>query len=305
MTEPRRVQFVLKITKHCNLRCRYCYEYEQLGDKTRMPLEKLEALYSSVASWYRGLGHPTQVEFVWHGGEPLMVPPEYYWDTFAAQEKVFGADIGAVRNVVQTNLTILDDERIRLLRDGFDGVGVSIDLFGGLRVNAGGQDSVKKVLPNLDRLRKEKVDFGCITVLTKANLDKVRKIIQFFDTLKVQSLRMLALFDGAFEGQHQGYEITHEEVLGAYQTIFEELIARDSGLRVEPIHRYVNQVIHHYTPNATPNLYDKRSWEPIYVVDTTGDLYSYAETYEPGFCHGNLFSTPFKELIGSPGHLMT
>jgi uncharacterized protein len=69
---------------------------------------------------------------------------------------------------------------------------------------------------------------------------------------------------------------------------------------VEPIHRYVTRSSTTTPPTATPNLYDKRSWEPIYVVDTTGDLYSYAETYEPGFCHGNLFSTPFKELIGSP-----
>ena len=29
-------QFVLKISKYCNLRCDYCYEFPHLGDKARM-----------------------------------------------------------------------------------------------------------------------------------------------------------------------------------------------------------------------------------------------------------------------------
>jgi uncharacterized protein len=303
MTEHRRVQFVVKVSKHCNLRCRYCYEYEELGNKQRMAPEQLERLFANVASWHRGLAEPTQVEFVWHGGEPLLQPPEYYFGAFDAQRRLFGDQAFALRNVVQTNLTVLDDERVRLLRDGFDGVGVSIDLFGGLRVNAAGEDSVPKVLANLDRLRKENVDFGCITVLTSKNLSAIPKIIAFYDALKVSSVRILPLFDGAFEGQHQGYEIDEEQVLSGFKAIFEELLARDSSVRVEPIHQYVNQVLHHHTPGASRRVYDKRTWEPIYVVNLNGDLYSYAETYEPGFCHGNLFEQPLAEIVGGPGHL--
>ncbi len=303
MTEHRRVQFVVKVSKHCNLRCRYCYEYEELGNKQRMAPEQLERLFANIATWHRQLSEPTQVEFVWHGGEPLLLPPEYFFRAFDAQRRVFGDNAHALRNVVQTNLTVLDDERVRLLRDGFDGVGVSIDLFGGLRVNAAGEDSVPKVLANLDRLRKQKVDFGCITVLTSKNLAEIPKIIRFYDALKVSSVRILPLFDGAFEGQHQGYEIDEEQVLAGLKQIFEQLLALDSAVRVEPIHQYLNQVLHYYTPGAARRVYDKRSWEPIYVVNLNGDLYSYAETYEPGFCHGNLFEQPLQQLVASAGHL--
>ena len=52
-----------------------------------------------------------RVQFVWHGGEPLLLPPEYFWRTFEAQRKVFGYDL-PLRNVVQTNLTVLDDARL-------------------------------------------------------------------------------------------------------------------------------------------------------------------------------------------------
>ncbi len=300
MTPSRRVQFVLKTSKLCNLRCRYCYEFEHLGDRARMPLEKLETLFAHVADWYRGLDPSTELEFVWHGGEPLLLPPEYFRRAFEAQRRVFGGV--QVRNVVQTNLTKIDDERLDLLRD-FDGVGVSVDLFGALRVDAQGRDSVRKVLANIDRLRDADIAFGAITVLTRANAPKMRKIVEFFDQLGVESLRILPLFDGAFEDQHVGYEITREEVLSVLQDVFEQLIERDSAMRVEPIHRFVNQVIHFHSRDTTRNQYDKREWEPVYVVDTNGDLYSYAETYEPGFEHGNLFEQTMAECIASAGHM--
>src|SRR5262245_48023292 len=125
MVELRKVQFVVKVSKHCNLRCRYCYEYKELGNKQRMAPEQLEQLFANVAGWYGRLSEPAQLEFVWHGGEPLLLPPEYYWQAFEAQKRLLPDKPPKLRNVVQTNLTLLDDERIRLLRDGFDGVGVS------------------------------------------------------------------------------------------------------------------------------------------------------------------------------------
>ena len=34
-------QFVMKISKYCNLRCTYCYEYNELGNKERMSLDHI------------------------------------------------------------------------------------------------------------------------------------------------------------------------------------------------------------------------------------------------------------------------
>jgi len=32
----------MKLSKLCNLRCTYCYEYEELAQKARMPLEGID-----------------------------------------------------------------------------------------------------------------------------------------------------------------------------------------------------------------------------------------------------------------------
>lgn len=301
LVPPRRIQFVVKPSTLCNLRCRYCYEFEGLGDKRRVPIDALEQMFWNIAGWFRQQAPGTKLEFVWHGGEPLLNPPEYFWSAFERQRRIFGSDL-PLRNVVQTNLTVLDDPRLDLLKNGFDGVGVSIDLFGELRANAGGKDSLPKTLKNIDRLRAEGIDFGAITVISKANVGSIRKIIRFFHQLKVSSLRLLPLFDGAMVDQHQGYEITHEEVLEAFQSAFEELQALDSDLRVEPLDRYINQLSHFYTPGSPRNVYDKREWESVLIVDTDGELYSYGDI-DPEFSHGNIFERPMEDCIGSTGHL--
>jgi uncharacterized protein len=299
----RVVQFVVKVSKHCNLRCRYCYEYPNLSNPETMSLEQLERMYSHIASWYKRLKREATVEFVWHGGEPLLMSPNFYWRTFEAQKDIFGEHSSKVRNVVQTNLTILDNERIRLLRDGFDDRGVSVDLFGGLRVNVAGADSVKKVLRNMDRLRAENVRFGCITVLSRANLDSVAKMVRFYHRFKPSSVRFLPLIDGASADQHAGYEVTPEDILEGLKLVFDELLALDCGVPVEPIRQMVSQVLHYHFPEASPIHYNKRDWEPIYVINLNGDLYNFAEAYRPGFCHGNIFETPLEQTTDSPGHL--
>ena len=114
------------------------------------------------------------VDFVWHGGEPLLFPPESSTATFEDQRAIFGNG-NSVRNTIQTNLTVLDELRIDLLHR-FDRVGVSIDLYGGLCTNSRGRDSAQLVLKNMDRLHANGIDFGCITVITDKNAPSIRRL---------------------------------------------------------------------------------------------------------------------------------
>lgn len=301
--KPRKkqVQFVVKTSKFCNLRCRYCYEYPELGNKAAISLEQVEQMFSHIASYYRPLDFPVDIQFVWHGGEPLLQHPDFYWKVFEHQRTIFGELADYVTNTVQTNLTVLDRERLHLLRDGFDGVGVSIDLFGGLRVYQVGTDSQALVLKNMDCLLAEKIKFGCITVLTKRNLSHLKDIYNFYKTMHL-AFRVLPLFKGAFDGQHEGFEIDAYETLAAYQMLVDLWLEDDQFISITPIVEHVQQMLYHYAPNALPLFYDKREWESIYMVNTTGELYSYADAYEVERSHGNLFTTPLATLIGGIRH---
>jgi uncharacterized protein len=297
----RRVQFVVKTSKFCNLRCRYCYEYAELGNKKAIALAQVADMFRNIASLYQNLDAPTDIQFVWHGGEPLLQSPDFYWQTFELQKQIFGELSPYISNAVQTNLTVLDKPRLDLLKNGFDGVGISLDLFSGLRVNAFDKDSQPTVIANMDKLRDAGIDFGGITVLTKLNLPYLTEIYNFYKKMQL-SVRILPLFNGAFAEQHLGYEIDAEDTLQAYKTLVDLWFADDEFVMVLPIIQYIQQVLHMYDPNARSMFYDKSEWESIYLVNTTGDLYSYADAYDLERSHGNIFTTSLQDLVIGERH---
>jgi uncharacterized protein len=257
-------------------------------------------MYRHIYNYYSQLDRPTQIDFVWHGGEPLLHSPDFYWQTFDLQQQIFGELSGSVANAVQTNLTVLDRERIKLLRDGFDSVGVSVDLFGGLRVNRAGIDSLPTVLANIDRLQAENIRFGCITVLTKANLPFLEKIYNFYEKMNL-SFRLLPLFKGSFDGQHDGFEISPYEVLDAFCRLIDWWLETEKIVTIQPLIDHIEQILYHYSPNSQPFFYDKAEWESIFLVNTNGEVYSYADAYS-GLSHGNIFTTSLEDLIKGEAH---
>ncbi|MBZ8179661.1 radical SAM protein [Oscillatoria salina] len=301
LSKTRKVTFVVKTSKLCNLRCRYCYEYAELGNKAAISLTQVEQMFRNIASYYRQLNFPVTIEFNWHGGETLLQPPEFYWQAFAIQRQVFGELADSVINSIQTNLTLLDNKRIDLLKNGFDQIGVSLDLFGSLRVDRAGNNSQPKVLKNIDRLRAENIHFGCITVLTKRNLAYIREIYQFYKQMNL-SFRVLPLFQGAFAEQHEGFEITPQETLNAYCQLVDLWLEDEGYISIMPLLEYFRQISLHHAANKPIIIYDKNNWESIYLVNTTGDIYSVADAYNIERSHGNIFTHSLEDLILGKRH---
>jgi uncharacterized protein len=295
----RNVIFVVKVSKLCNLRCRYCYEFSKLSNPGRISLDQLAKFFRGLDEYYRDLPHDVRIRFIWHGGEPLLVPPDYYWHAFELQRQIFSRSI-EVRNSVQTNLTRLDEPRLRLLRDGFDTVGVSIDLFGDLRVDAAGAPRQDAILDNMDRLRHEGVPFGCITVLTRRNLDFVSNIYAFYESLGMD-FRILPLFPGETSDQHNGYEITASETLRAYEEMIDLMFEREPIIRVEPLVTHIRAALLYLSRSVASHFYRRDEWERYFIVDTDGATYSYSSVYDSQQCYGNVFESPLRDLLASSG----
>ena len=66
MNAPRRAPFthhlhvVIKLSKLCNLRCEYCFEYDQLGDPARMGPAQLRQLFINIRDYARTLLHEAE-----------------------------------------------------------------------------------------------------------------------------------------------------------------------------------------------------------------------------------------------------
>jgi uncharacterized protein len=287
-------QWVIKVSKFCNLRCEYCYELPELGNRARMSEAHVAAMFDHMAEYYAARPG-SQIHCVWHGGEPLLQEPDYYRRLLAEQRRrLAGIE---VRNFIQTNLTALDDDRIAWLRE-LDGVGVSLDLFGNHRMSLGGKSSQERVLRNLDRLRRERVRFGCITVLTRRNLPSIESIFRFYEQINA-SFRLLPLFRGATDDQNFDFQVSAREVLDALCRLFDLWLASPTRIKIAPLSDLLDVLLRRRA-GAAPDYYNRRDWEEVIVVNTNGDLYADADAYVPGKAWGNIFDAPLASLVGAP-----
>lgn len=147
---------VLKVTSRCNLNCTYCYVYNK-GDTTykaqpkRMSDATVEAILKRVAHYCRRhrLRH---FRFIFHGGEPLLLPPTFYEKFVRQASRLLPSYTQAVFSL-QTNGTLLTADWCQQLGDWGFRLGFSLDgplhLHDSYRVDFAGQGSYHDTIRGL------------------------------------------------------------------------------------------------------------------------------------------------------------
>ena len=303
MPKRKLAEFVMKTSKYCNLRCAYCYEYRELANQQRMSLDNLVQIFENIA--HHAIANQYEaVRFVWHGGEPFMIPLAYYDSIGQLQRDIFG-DRVAIWNVVQTNLTVLTDRHLLFLklRKFFHGVGISFDVHGDQRVDTQGQLRTEQVLRNLQKLIDYQIPFGAIAVLARNTLPHVRQIYRFYDQLSI-SCRFLPFYLSAFDGQIGDHAVAYAELVAALKSIFDEWVASEQATRVEPIDEYVGYAVDHVA-GRRGCYYRRESDEFVFVVGLDGGVWGQAEAYQSAFQYGNLAHGSFDEILTSKGRRLS
>ena len=81
--------------------------------------------YGTLEKLIRLASEYETVWFIWHGGEPLMMPLKFYKNAIGLQEKYFGKDSHRVSNTIQTNGTLITKRFMNFCREKKINVGVS------------------------------------------------------------------------------------------------------------------------------------------------------------------------------------
>lgn len=122
---------VLKVASRCNLNCTYCYMYNK-GDMSYlkqpkfMSREVVDALINNTLQHCRE-HQIRRFNFVFHGGEPLLCSPEFYYYFVQKANSVLGPE--GIKGVyqMQTNALLLSPEWCRVLNELGIIVGISLD----------------------------------------------------------------------------------------------------------------------------------------------------------------------------------
>jgi uncharacterized protein len=298
----QKLQLVVKVTKQCNLRCSYCYEFPYLSQKGVVALENIERMFDHFASYQFDAQTPLAgdegFEFIWHGGEPFMVPIEHY-EAIGALEKSTFEPLG-YNNVIQTNLTILTDkhldwlERERFVKRG--GLGFSFDVYGDQRRDIRGLQTTQKVLQNLKRLIDNEIPVGGIAVLSQSTLTQVEGIFRFFSDLDI-AFRLLPYHLETQPKQTEVNGVSPEDIAAAMCKLFDLWRQSEEPITIAPLQDYLADAIG-FLNGRNNAFYDKTVDESIFVIDTDGDVYGH-ETYLQKHRYGNIFMQSFEEILAS------
>jgi len=163
------VTVIMKGTRLCNLRCTYC-NYWREGPNQVMRFPVLARAIRDVLTSPRTVN----VEFVWHGGEPTLLPIAFYRKALWLQQR-FRRPGQVVKNRVQTNATRLSDDWIEFWQRYRFVVGVSLDgppeVHDRRRVDRHGRPTAAQVRAGLARLQAAELDPRLYIVIDDAVME--------------------------------------------------------------------------------------------------------------------------------------
>jgi len=153
-----------------------------------MPQSTVRELFNKVfASGWAG----SELTVIWHAGEPLVVPSSFYREAFEAIAAL-RPDSVRVRHSIQTNGMLISPEWCELFRDWNVGVGVSLDgprhFNDAHRLSRTGRSTFDRALAGIRMLRREKVPFHVISVLTAQSLQAPQEMLGFYLTEGIEDV---------------------------------------------------------------------------------------------------------------------
>jgi uncharacterized protein len=224
--QPRVQVVVLQPTPFCNIACRYCYLPSRTLKAVMAPTT-IRTLFDKLSGsgW---LGEELTV--IWHAGEPLVVPAEFYRGAFA-QIRAQCPDV-QVSHSLQTNGLLISAEWCRLFKEWDVRVGVSIDgpkRFNDLnRISRKGRSTFDQALAGIRLLREQGVPFHVIAVLGAQSLQAPEEMLEFF---RSEGIEDVCFNVEESEGEHVSELFGAQDTRHHFRLFLEQFwrLARTSG----------------------------------------------------------------------------
>jgi uncharacterized protein len=143
-----------------------------------MTEETLEAIIKKALSFSSG-----NCTFGFQGGEPTLAGLDFF-KTVVSLQKTYNRNNISIKNTVQTNGLLIDDEWAAFFAENGFLIGVSIDgnadLHDLYRRDATGNGTFSKVMKCVETLNRHNVDFNVLTVVTSETARKIKDVYRFF-----------------------------------------------------------------------------------------------------------------------------
>ncbi len=300
--QGRSINWIVKLSKLCNLRCGYCYEWNELGDPRRMSADLVERIIQAAEDLHRLRLQTTptvRTTLIMHGGEPLVLPLDYLRTFLDLARAHFGGLSHEV--ALQSNLFRVTDAQIELFKEYRVSVGVSYDVVPGVRLTVNGRESERRVEENIRLVRGAGISLAAIVVIGKHTAPRLRKVYDHFAD-KGMMLRVLPLADGPAERPVGSFLISLEETIDAMCDLFDYWF--ESGLRVpiDPFRTYVKDAIRFLLAIPVQKYNRDVAGDYAFFVNVDGRLYAERDAYEAPHALGDLNTQRMADVLRSDSY---
>lgn len=298
---------------HCNLACDYCYYLEkqklyQNGEKHIMSDQLTEVFIRE----YIQSQFTREVNFTWHGGEPMIRPVSYYKKVAKWQRQY--AEGKSIMNCIQTNGTLLTPEWCRFLHDEGWLVGISIDgpqdMHDTYRMKRNGGPTWEKVMHGIEMLDRYEVEWNAMAVVNDITAARPLDFYRFFrDELECRYLQFTPVVerirrhsDGRhlahiMDGEEYGvapFSVTPEAWGEFLCTMFDEWYRNDVG---EMFVQTFEATLANWA-GVTPGVCSLSDWcGHAAVMEYNGDIYCCDHFVFPEYYLGNIRSRSILDML--------
>jgi uncharacterized protein len=223
---PEKIRLVvIQPSPFCNIDCRYCYLPDRSSRKV-IDETTLAAIYERLfASQHLG----ETISILWHSGEPLAVPIAFYENAFRLLER-FNTRGVRIRQLIQTNCTLLTQPWCDFIKAHHVNVGISIDgpqrFHDANRVTRSGQGTFERAMRGVRLLQRNGIPVHNIAVLTGPALDHPEEVWDFFVG---HDLTRLAFNVDEVAGANLRSSVRQPEDVERYRSFFRRLLELKKG----------------------------------------------------------------------------
>lgn len=264
----------------CNIKCTYCYVEPFKTDQIKVMDEK--TLEETIRKTLVNSDNPT---FSWHGGEPTMAGIDFFKKAMRAIRK-YRCKGQKVRNMIQTNGTLITPEFAELLRKNKFGVSISIDgaehVHGTHRKTRSGENSFHTVMRGLRNLNEAGIFPSVICTVTQSTLPFATETFHFLLSCGFKKIKFSPVFDS---GQDT-FNITSRDWYSYLSIIFDEWFAlEDPSIQI----RELDEVILWFQRKKLSLCSSDQSCLSWISVDPDGNMYP-CEYMRSEYSYGNISS---------------
>ena len=192
----------INLSMKCNMHCKYCYVYSQEISQqeksetlTVADVERVLYQYADMTDDEPGI---KILDVSWHGGEPLLLGLDFFRGVIEVQRKLYESKRVFVRNRLQTNATLINDDWAAFFAQYKFAIGISLDgnkeIHDTNRYYCDKRSAFNETIRGINLLKKYDVPFGILSVVTNASVDRAEELYNFFKDLDVDFVDFIPSF---------------------------------------------------------------------------------------------------------------